>query len=81
MMGLPQPPPIPVPPLWHPFKLRLWLPELEYATRVTQGPVVTITSDSTTVMWNFRALVLIFSTTIHVYNCICYGRAARIRRS
>ena len=25
-----------------------------------------------------RALVLIFSTTVHVYNCIYYGRAARI---
>ena len=28
-----------------------------------------------------RALVLVFSTAIHVYNCIFYGRAARIRRS
>ena len=28
-----------------------------------------------------RALVLNFSTTAHVYDCIYYGRAARIRRA
>ena len=28
-----------------------------------------------------RALVLIFSTTVHVYNCIYYARAAGVCRS